>query len=171
MAWRFRPLLLVTFFSACITAAASNTTNLFGPATAITARYWDCCKPSCAWKGKASFNEPVLTCDAQGQTLLDASQGTGCDGGTAFACTDDSPWAVNDTFSYGFAAAYTIGGDESTWCCSCYQLNFTSGPVAGKSMIVQASNTDYDSLTKNIFSIAVRPQTLILYHRKIIYLY
>lgn len=30
----------------------------------VTTRYWDCCKPSCGWPGKASVTNPVKTCDA-----------------------------------------------------------------------------------------------------------
>ncbi len=29
-------------------------------------------------------------------------------------------------------------------CCACYELTFTSGPVKGKKMIVQATNTGGD---------------------------
>lgn len=32
---------------------------------------------------------------------------------------------------------------EWNWCCTCYSLLFTSGPVAGKEMIVQVINTAY----------------------------
>ncbi|KAG8951827.1 hypothetical protein FRC04_005519 [Tulasnella sp. 424] len=112
--------------------------------TGVTTRYWDCCKTSCAWTGKASVNQPVKTCDKNNNPLSDPSITSGCDGGTAFACANDSPWAVNDQLAYGFAAVNLSGQTESTWCCSCYQLTFTSGPVAGKTMIVQATNTGGD---------------------------
>lgn len=69
-------------------------------------------------------------------------------------CTNQMPWAVSDTLSYGFAATTIAGGSESSWCCACYQLTFTSGPVAGKQMIVQATNTGGD-LSSNQFDIAV----------------
>lgn len=36
------------------------------------------------------------------------------------------------------------GGSETTWCCACYSLIFTSGPVTGKQLIVQATNTGSD---------------------------
>jgi hypothetical protein len=135
--------------------ASSAVSDIFGPSTALTTRYWDCCKPSCAWSDKASFNKPIQSCDINNKPLLDTNQGTGCNGGTSFACANNSPWAVNDTFSYGFVGAYLKGGDESTWCCGCYQLSFTSGPVKGKSMIVQASNTDYDMPDQNVFTFGV----------------
>ena len=55
-------------------------------------------------------------------------------------CSDQSPWAVTDDLAYGFAAVST--GNPS--CCACYQLTFTSGPIKGKKMVVQATNTGSD---------------------------
>ncbi|KAG8930067.1 hypothetical protein FRC02_004671 [Tulasnella sp. 418] len=110
----------------------------------VTTRYWDCCKTSCAWSGKASVSSPVRTCDISNNPLSDVNAKSGCDGGTAYACANNSPWAVSDSLSYGFAAVNLAGSSESQWCCSCYELTFTSGPVAGKQMIVQATNTGGD---------------------------
>ncbi|KAF2257263.1 glycoside hydrolase family 45 protein [Trematosphaeria pertusa] len=134
--------------------------NLNISGEAVTTRFWDCCKPSCGWNGKASFNRPVLSCTADDKPT-DIQAGTGCgDGGTAFLCSDQQPWAVNDTFSYGFAGIFLVPSltdnhIEDAWCCACYQLNFTSDPLRGKTMIVQASNTAYDVNTANRFSLAV----------------
>jgi hypothetical protein len=146
--------LLVALLSTGVDAAVSN---VFGPSTSRTSRYWDCCKPSCGWSDKAGFvgNTPVQSCDIHDNPLLDNTQGTGCNGGHAFACSADSPWAVNDTFSFGFVGTYLVGGDESSWCCSCYALNFTSGPAKGKSMIVQSTNTNYDAPSSNVFTFGV----------------
>jgi hypothetical protein len=58
-------------------------------------------------------------------------------------CSDQSPWVVSDDLAYGFAAVST-GLSESDTCCSCYQLTFTSTSIAGKKMIVQATNTGGD---------------------------
>ncbi|KAF3008655.1 hypothetical protein E8E13_008789 [Curvularia kusanoi] len=121
--------------------------NLNYSGEALTTRYWDCCKPSCAWRGKASVTNPVGSCSAD-EKPIDVDAGTGCNGGTAYACSQQQPWAVNDTLSYGFAGVYLtkeIVGDktEDAWCCACYQLDFTSEPLRGKSMIIQASNTAY----------------------------
>ena len=69
-------------------------------------------------------------------------------------CTNQSPWAVSDSLSYGFAATTIAGGTESSWCCACYELTFTSGPVAGKKLVVQATNTGGD-LGSNQFDLAV----------------
>ncbi len=62
------------------------------------------------------------------------------------------PWAVNDNLAYGFAAAYLTGQNEQSWCCACYELNFLSGPVQGKKMVVQVTNTGGD-LGENHFDI------------------
>ncbi|ORY18870.1 RlpA-like double-psi beta-barrel-protein domain-containing protein-containing protein [Clohesyomyces aquaticus] len=143
------PLLLVLW----VVSVQCSSSNI---STAITTRFWDCCKPSCSWKEKAKVTGPVLTCDKQDNPFRDFAAGTGCGtGGTAYSCSDQQPWAVNDTFSYGFAGIYIEGHVEDFWCCACYQLNFTSGPVKGKSMIVQASNTAYDVKTTNRFSLAI----------------
>ncbi|KAK1224965.1 hypothetical protein PQX77_012114 [Marasmius sp. AFHP31] len=118
----------------------------------VTTRYWDCCKPSCGWTGKASVSKPVATCDKAGN-VLDPSVRSGCDsGGTAFTCTNYSPFAVDNNTAYGFAAVRLSGQTESSWCCACYELTFTSGPVSGKKMIVQATNTGGD-LGNNHFDI------------------
>lgn len=122
-----------------------------------TTRYWDCCKPSCAWPGKATLlsgSSPVTTCDISNTPLTDANAASGCDGGTAYQCSNESPWAVTDDLAYGYAAVNIAGGSEASWCCACYELTFTSGAVAGKKMIVQATNTGGD-LAGNQFDISI----------------
>ncbi|GAB7364647.1 hypothetical protein MBLNU230_g5450t1 [Neophaeotheca triangularis] len=109
-----------------------------------TTRYWDCCKGSCAWPGKADVSSPINTCDANDNILEDANAASGCDGGEAYMCSDQSPWAVSEDLAYGFAAVSIPGGDESFWCCACYELTFTTTSIAGKKMIVQATNTGGD---------------------------
>ncbi|KAK0733149.1 glycoside hydrolase family 45 protein [Lasiosphaeria miniovina] len=117
-------------------------------------RYWDCCKPSCSWPGKASVNQPVFACDANNNHLSSFDTPSGCVGGSAFTCANQSPWAVNDNLAYGFAATALGGGSEASWCCGCYALTFTSGPVAGKTMVVQSTSTGGD-LGNNHFDIAM----------------
>lgn len=121
-----------------------------------TTRYWDCCKPSCGWARKSN-NGQVQTCDKNDRPLNDnGSTRSGCDsGGNAYMCSSQGPWALNETVAYGWAAVNIAGSNESQWCCSCYELTFTSGPVAGKKMIVQATNTGGD-LGNNHFDLAVR---------------
>ena len=117
----------------------------------------DCCKPSCAWPGKtalASGSNPVTICDVSNNPLADYNAASGCGGGTAYQCSNESPWAVTDDVAYGYAAVNIAGGSEDSWCCACYELTFTSGPVAGKKMIVQATNTGGD-LGSNQFDISV----------------
>jgi len=123
----------------------------------VTTRYWDCCKPSCGWTKKislASGSNPVSSCDANDNPLSNYDAKSGCNSGSAYTCTNQSPWAVSDSLSYGFAATSISGGSEASWCCACYELTFTSGPVAGKKMIVQSTNTGGD-LGSNHFDIAI----------------
>ena len=112
----------------------------------ITTRYWDCCKSSCSWNGKVpGGNSYVKTCRRDGYAQLnDANIASGCGGGEAFICNNQKPWVVNDQLAYGFAAATIPGLDERGRCCACYKLDFTSGPVQGKSMIVQVTNSGSD---------------------------
>lgn len=148
---------------ACFTLAAGL--NVSGEA--ITRRYWDCCKPSCGWTHKAALLSSVKTC-AKNESVVDRSEGTGCNGGNAFPCSNQQPWAVNDTFAYGFVGAFLMpelsGGQlERSWCCACYQLDFKNPPLQGKTMIVQASNTAYDITTANQFTFGVSFQVHTFY--------
>jgi hypothetical protein len=132
--------------------SSSNYTPSGGKKRGKTTRYWDCCKPSCSWSGKANVSHPVNTCNRSGQLIINVDAKSGCDGGEAFMCTDQQPWAVSENLSYGFAAASIAGGSESTWCCACYKLTFTNTAIAGKQMIVQVTNTGGD-LGENHFDI------------------
>jgi len=69
-------------------------------------------------------------------------------------CSNQIPWAVDSSLSYGYAAVRISGQTESQWCCACYELTFTSGAVAGKKMVVQATNTGGD-LGDNHFDLAL----------------
>ncbi|KAF8905707.1 RlpA-like double-psi beta-barrel-protein domain-containing protein-containing protein [Mucidula mucida] len=109
-----------------------------------TTRYWDCCKPSCAWSNEAPVNTTVRTWDANQNVHSDPNSGTVCDGGPSFACANNSPWAVDENMAYGFAETHISGGTESSWCCACYKLTFTSTSIAGKTMVVQSSNNGED---------------------------
>jgi len=119
-----------------------------------TTRYWDCCKPSCSWNDKAKVSHPVYTCNKAGSLISDVNARSGCDGGEAFTCTGQQPWAINDQLSYGFAAANISGGSESSWCCACYRLTFTNTAIKGKQMIVQVTNTGGD-LGENHFDLQI----------------
>ncbi len=113
-------------------------------------RYWDCCKPHCAWPGRAPKGTMKM-CSQDNKTLSDTSAASSCDNGPAYTCWDMAPWAVSDKLAYGYAATPAGGND----CGKCYQLDFTgagqhnasdpgSKAVAGKSMIVQATNIGGD---------------------------
>jgi hypothetical protein len=120
----------------------------------VTTRYWDCCKPSCGWWGKAPFTQPVLSCNAKGSPVSYHTP-SGCEaGGWAFACSNQGPFIVSKNMSYGFAAAKLKGMTERDWCCKCYKLTFQNTKVAGKEMIVQVTNTGWD-LSNNHFDIAI----------------
>ncbi|KAK7952243.1 endoglucanase type K [Apiospora aurea] len=123
-----------------VLGAASTASALSG--SGHSTRYWDCCKTSCAWSGKAAVSQPVTTCDNNNSPISNANAPSGCDGGSAFACANNSPWAVNSNVAYGFAA--TAIAAESATCCACFKITFTSGPVSGKTMVVQSTNTGGD---------------------------
>jgi len=126
-----------------------------GTKEGTTTRYWDCCKPSCSWPDKAPVSAPVRQCKADGFTALtNYNAKSGCEGGESYMCSDQRPWAVSEVLSYGYAAASIKGLTEKEWCCRCYALTFTSGPVKGKQMVVQVTNTGGD-LGDNHFDIQI----------------
>ncbi|RDW95256.1 hypothetical protein BP5796_01019 [Coleophoma crateriformis] len=133
-----------------------------------TTRYFDCCKPSCGYNGKATFasgSGPVESCNIHDNPLGGFDAQSGCNGGTAYTCSNQTPWAVSETLSYGFAATFIAGGSEASWCCACYELTFISTSIAGKKMIVQSTNTGGD-LGANQFDLAVSDFQKYFVHRK-----
>jgi len=129
-----------------------------GGQTGKTTRYWDCCVASCAWDANTLAQHPVNVCQKDGVTRytpFDWRIGNICDSkkpGTGYMCNDNQPWALNDNISYGFVAAGFRSGSQKNWCCTCQRLEFTSGPVKGKQMVVQITNTGGD-LSDNHFDI------------------
>lgn len=122
--------------------------------TGSTTRYWDCCKPSCAWNGKASVTSPIRSCAADGVTVVDDNIQSGCVGGSSYMCSNQQPWAYNSSLAFGFVAASMVAGTEANMCCSCFLLTFNNGAAAGKQMAVQLTNTGTD-LNHNHFDIAM----------------
>ncbi|XP_030751361.1 endoglucanase-like [Sitophilus oryzae] len=117
-----------------------------------TTRYWDCCKPSCAWKENVETASPVASCAADGVTTVDPSTRSGCDSdGSSYTCNNQQPWVVNSTFAFGFAAASFTGGADNSQCCICVQLSFLS-TITEKTLVVQVTNTGAD-LGSNHFDI------------------
>ncbi|MFP2933121.1 hypothetical protein ACLESO_49830 [Pyxidicoccus sp. 3LG] len=129
-------------------------TYLSPSATGKTTRYWDCCKGSGSWPGKASVTAPVRACAKDGVTALNSSIQSGCNGGQSFACNSHQPWAVSPNLSYGFAAANLAGKLESDTSCACYELKFTSGPVTGKTFVAQVVSVGGD-LGANHFDLLI----------------
>jgi hypothetical protein len=103
---------------------------LTGGTNGTTTRYWDCCMPHCAWHSTAR------TCDINNNVIGDP-QSSSCTPGAqpiGYQCWSMAPWQVGSRVSYGLVA-FNSGN-----CGDCYQLDFTDGPVAGKTMIVQVIN-------------------------------
>lgn len=120
----------------------------------VTTRYWDCCKPSCGWWGKAPVTEPVLSCNVHGNAVSYPTP-SGCESrGWAYTCPDQRPFIVSKNMTYGFAAVNLKNMTERDWCCKCYRLRFQHPMLTGKEMIVQITNTGWD-LHANHFDIAI----------------
>lgn len=123
--------------------------------TGKTTRYWDCCKPSCSWDSNVQDVTGVTkTCKVDGYFIAASTFMSGCEGGDGYMCTNNQPVAVTDKLAYGYAAASIAGLDLKGGCCQCYKLDFTSGPVVGKSMIVQVTNSGAD-LGENHFDLQI----------------
>ncbi len=137
--------------SAITSSSISSIPPIVGGCDGYATRYWDCCKPHCGWSANVpSLVTPLQSCAANNTRLSDLTLPSSCDGGNAHMCWGMAPFAVSDTLAYGFAA--TSSGDV---CGRCYQLQFTgsshnspgdpgSAALAGKTMIVQATNIGYD---------------------------
>ena len=85
-------------------------------ASGFASRYWDCCKPSCAW------GQGAKACDASMNPIGDGNAKSMCEGGPATACLDQIPMVVNDQLAYAFAASPGAGANV---CGKCFQLTFT----------------------------------------------
>jgi hypothetical protein len=118
----------------------------------FTTRFWDCCKPSCAW------STSVRACTSASNPIGDRNAQSACTGGPAHACYNFAPWAVNGSLAYGFAASTSVA------CGQCVELSFTgqsnsrasdpgSAAVCGKKMIAQIVNTG--GIAGNQFDIMV----------------
>lgn len=113
-------------------------------------RYWDCCKQHCSWPENSSSSGTAISCSSSDAPLSDASAQSSCSGGGSYTCWSMAPWAVSDNLAYGYAAVPPGGA-----CGKCYQLDFNgkghheaddagSRSLAGKTMIVQATNIGHD---------------------------
>ncbi len=91
------------------------------------------------------MSRPVNSCAKDGTTILGINEQSGCgNGGPSYTCNNQIPFVGSGNVAYGFAAANIPGNNEWGWCCACYELTFTSGPVSGQKLIVQVTNTGGD---------------------------
>jgi hypothetical protein len=116
-----------------------------------TTRYWDSCKPSCAWTANASGspNGAAKSCNISGGMLTDVNTRNACDNnptGTAYTCMDQAPWSACANVSYAFAASHSNGD-----CGKCFQLQFRDNGeggggdgLTGKNLIIMVSNIGGD---------------------------
>ncbi|XP_050498802.1 endoglucanase-like isoform X1 [Diabrotica virgifera virgifera] len=122
----------------------------------ITTRYWDCCKPSCAWADNVNTpdKQPLKSCRVDGEAVAPPNDPSGCDiNGSSFVCNNNQPYVVNSTLSYGFASASFSGGIDTSMCCSCMLLNF-EGQLKGKQFLVQLTNSGEEYQT-NQFDLGI----------------
>ena len=115
-------------------------------------RYWDCCKPHCAWTGKGG--SIARTCNAQQQELTkgDDMVKSICEGGPAGLCNSQAPFVVNDELAYAFAAG--PGNEYASSCGACFLLTFDgnsrhttdarTAALKGKKLVIMISNIGYD---------------------------
>lgn len=113
--------------------------------TARTTRYWDCCKPSCSYEGRAPVTAPPRTCLVDGVTTADVSERSSCQGGRAYACTNTQPWVsrMDPLVSFGYVAFAAVGGELRT-CCMCLEISFKDPRLEGKRLIAQVTNANGD---------------------------
>lgn len=121
-------------------------------------RYWDCCKPHCSWTANTYGVNAMPSCTRANVTITDALRQSACSSATdtnAHTCFNNVPVAIDVNNSIGFAAVPVANTNPpSDVCGKCYKLTFTgeaknppspgAAALAGKSMIVQASNIGYD---------------------------
>src|SRR5947208_8546384 len=89
--------IMVSIKQLALFALTTGLATVDAQTTGKTTRYWDCCKGSCGWSGKASVTQPIRSCDKNDNPLSDMGAKNACDnGGSAYMCTNQSPWAVND---------------------------------------------------------------------------
>lgn len=115
----------------------------------FASRYWDCCKPSCAWPGKGGLK--ASACSVSGSKLSDDGATSTCNGGNAGTCVSQIPMIASETLAYAYAAVPAKDGGQ---CGKCFALEFTGKgkyetkanhkALAGKTLIVMASNIGED---------------------------
>jgi hypothetical protein len=121
--------------------------------TGWASRYWDCCKPSCSWSNNAGWGNEARECDVNQNVLSDKNSKSLCDWGVSTTCLSQAPFTLSGCDNLGFAFASVPGGSGAI-CGRCFALEFTGEgkyetrknhkALAGKKLIVMASNIGYD---------------------------
>lgn len=126
--------------------------------TAITTRYFDCCLPSCSYPSVSDYSSLLKSTKSDGRPGNPKGP-SGCISTSPDASFVDPlqvPTVIDENHSIGFAAAGLLNGKtQKDLCCTCALLTFTSGPVKGKTMTVQITNTGDDMASTGHFDIAI----------------
>ena len=87
-------------------------------------RYWDCCKPSCAWTTNSGEGNEAKTCYKDGTVITDSPyEQSICTGnGGAYTCMFQIPFVKN---GIGYAFGAVPGADATGTCGKCFKLTFT----------------------------------------------
>jgi hypothetical protein len=140
------------------TGGGSTLPNIPNGQNGWASRYWDCCKPHCAWPGNGG-TEAVCAANGTSHMSSDTPSACGSTGNVGYVCSSDAPRAVSSTVSYGYVAV------PSPQCGACYHIQFTgtshnagndpgSAAISGKHMIVRVSNTGGD-VASNQFDLMI----------------
>ena len=141
-------LIIVLLISQIISECPKIVKKSSSPAPGFCTRYWDCCKPSCAW------NHGSRSCDMSQNPDENPYITSICGGGTSTTCLSQIPFMV-DGCDIGFAFAATPGTDGGNANCGkCFLFTFTgeghwkttpqTKALKGKQLIVMATNIGYD---------------------------
>jgi hypothetical protein len=93
--------MLVSLKNLALLALMTGVATVDAQQTGKTTRYWDCCKGSCGWAGKASVNKPITSCDKNDNPLSNMAAKNACDtgGGEAYMCTNQVRIFLSDAAS------------------------------------------------------------------------
>jgi len=127
--------------------------NVYAQQSGWISRYWDGCKPSCAWSGKNQVSGGICkSCDKSNNSLASIDNNrSSCEGGNAYTCWDMIPFRDPSDANKAYAFAAT----PSDKCGQCYEIKFNGGfqhgtayathkALNGKTLIVMASNMGGD---------------------------
>lgn len=124
--------------STLVLAVVAASLGFFAPVVESTSAtmYWDCCKASSSWPGKASVYNTVATCQADGKTIVTGpnrndANSSGCGGGWEYQCSCQQPWTDSTNPELGYAFAATSSTIESDTSCACFVETFV-GAQPGK---------------------------------------